>query len=135
MSKNDTFLETALNAARIRADPVVTAFLDNLNSRVEEVASAVPRQRSIFAIETKRTVEIDVGTSDATSFFGSQTPTTSNTTTERTMSFSNKPTKRIINMPPEPRAEMMLEELLNLMCELGYDSDGEPTYFGDMEEE
>ena len=60
MSKNDTFLETALDAARMRAGPVVTAFLDDLISRVEEVASAVRHQRSIFATETERTLEIDV---------------------------------------------------------------------------
>ena len=131
MSKNDTFLETALDAARMRAGPVVTAFLDDLISRVEEVASAVRHQRSIFATETERTLEIDVG---STSFIESQTPTTSNTTTERTINFS-KPTKRIINMPPDPSMEMMSEELSDLMYELGYDSDGEPPYFGNMEEE
>ena len=38
-------------------------------------------------------------------------------------------------MPPDPSMEMMSEELLDLMCELGYDSDGEPPYFGNMEEE
>ena len=61
MSRPNTSRTSTLNEARHRACRIVVSFMDDLIARVEEAASAATYQRGIFATETERTIDVNVG--------------------------------------------------------------------------
>ena len=139
MSRPNTSRTSTLDEARHRAGRIVVSFMDDLIARVEEAASAATYQRGIFATETERTIDVNVGdVSYAASANDLQdTPTISNAKNppEELNNKNERPTKRLINMPDPQPAETMTEELSDFMFQLGYDSDGELPFFGNADEE
>lgn len=133
-----------LNEARNNASNEVVAYLDELICRVEASASAVAHQEGILDVDIEEVWDFGEGGDNQ------ETPITSNRT-----EFDDPPTReaqqptnrrRVLDMagamnlkdgtedePLEP--EIMTEGTADLMFELGYDSDDEPPYFGNMEEE
>ena len=129
------YSESQLNAAKNHAGEVVVAFMEGLILRVEELLSTATHQRSIFETSTKETSKVDVNNVTGECFLDTMdTPTTSNITTAQENTYQTRPTKRMINIPPKPTVETMTEELSNFMFELGYDSNGEPPFFGNSTE-
>ena len=71
-----------------------------------------------------------------------ETPTISNISQQKSFlgeSNMTSTSKRTVNMPDprpmSPSTEILTEATQDLLFELGYDSDGEPPYFGNAEEE
>ena len=116
MSLPIIYSESDLNAAMNRAGEVVVAFMEGLILRVEESVLTAMLQRSIFQTTTKETIKVDLNDATKECFWDTtDTPTTSNITNAQENTNQTRPTKRMINMPPEPTVETMTDELSDFM--------------------